>query len=271
MKIVSTPNGDESLSGVKEVKRPTQRNELRSMVWNHFKKVKKPDNKVVAVCNYCSRTFVAGNAGTNTGTNNLRIHLKRKHAELIGFVDSINKKSISTPNGDQSLTVFEEVKTPIHGKSKSMVWDHFKEFKKPDKEIVAVCNYCSRSYVAGDVGTNTLRYHLKRKHAEIFGEPADCSHTESVSAPNGDESVSVPNGDESVSGCEDVKPPPNKKQRSMVWHHYKKVKKPNDKTVAVCNYCSRNFVAGAAGTNHLRNHLKRKHAKHVELIVPSQS
>lgn len=174
---------------------------------------------------------------------------------FFNHADCSYKESFSTP-GDLSITEFKKRKNPNKGQLRSMVWNHFKKIKKPDQQIVAVCNYCGINYAGGDTGTSNLRHHLRRKHAELI-VPGDCSYINIVSTTD----------DESMAEYEEVNPVVQRKIRSKVWNYYKKINKPNNKSIAVCNFCRRKFVSGAAGTHHLWNHLKRKHAKDVEPYV----
>ncbi|KAI3794562.1 hypothetical protein L1987_37194 [Smallanthus sonchifolius] len=178
--------------------------------------------------------------------------------------DCSYKEIFSTPEGDLSMTEFKKTKSNSKGQKRSMVWNHFKQLEKPNQKVVAVCNYCSANFVAGDAGntgTSNLRHHLRRKHAELF-DPEECSYIDIVSSSTTD--------GESMTEYEEVIPATPRKIRSKVWNYYQKLKKPNNESVADCNFCHRKFVSGPAGTNHLWNHLKRKHAKEVELLVSTR-
>ncbi|KAJ0473936.1 putative transcription factor/ chromatin remodeling BED-type(Zn) family [Helianthus annuus] len=82
MDSLSTAEFEESISGTNEV-RTCARRKLTSTVWNSFEKITKPNGKVVAICNHCGSSFVG-----DSGTSNLKNHLKRKHKELVGASDS---------------------------------------------------------------------------------------------------------------------------------------------------------------------------------------
>ncbi|XP_071735469.1 uncharacterized protein [Rutidosis leptorrhynchoides] len=290
MEIVPSLDGDESMKGPEIVKTPIQK-PLRSDVWNHFKKVTKPNGEIFAVCNHCGLNLTG-----YCGTSHLRSHYKRKHGE------------------HTSMEGYVEVDHPINGNTQPMVWVHFKKFKKPNEDLVVVCNICRANLVAGHGQSRRMRSHLQRKHAIVIVPAKSSIRKKSVSIANGGESVSglemvvFPTeendsddsmtriekvkplnqlcADDSVvkletvmsptqekfdeSGLEKVKPPTQERLRSAVWKYFEKVKKPDNKAIAVCNFCSRSFVAGEAGTNHLRNHLLRKHAQHVELPVSSR-
>ncbi|KAL8193899.1 hypothetical protein R6Q57_026141 [Mikania cordata] len=174
--------------------------------------------------------------------------------------DCSYKEIFSIPDKDLSITEFENTKSPSKGHFRSMVWNHFKNFKKPNKKIVAVCNYCSVNFVAGDdrinVGTSNLMRHLRRKHAELIA-PEECSYIDSVSSTD----------DESITEFKEVRPGIERKIRSKVWNYYKRLQISNNESIADCNFCHRKFVSGRAGTHHLWNHIKRKHTKEAGLVV----
>ncbi|GJT01770.1 protein RBL [Tanacetum coccineum] len=231
--------------------------------WDHYKKYTKPNNDIVGVCDFCSKNIVVRDDGE---TYKLKNHIKRKHMKLIKSIASSQTKIVSTPKLDESMTEIEESSPPSQGKNKVMDWDHFEKVENSNKKIVAVCKHCSKNLVLGDDESTKLRNHLNRKHAELISS-IDCVKTEDVSIPDVDEPVTEIDEPMALTVVEEVTPPSQKK-RSMVWNHFEKVKKPDNKIVAVCNYCSATFLAGAAGTSNLRNHLKRKHE---ELIVTTAS
>ncbi|KAM0006041.1 putative transcription factor WD40-like family [Helianthus debilis subsp. tardiflorus] len=164
--------------------------------------------------------------------------------------DCSYKESFLTPDCD--LPMPEQKKT----KSKSMVWNHFEKLQKSDKKV-AVCNYCGANFVSENAGTTHLWYHLRGKHAEVI-VPEECNHIDIKSTTDDNESMTE---------YEEVEPASRRKKRSEVWNYYKKFTKRNNKSVAACNFCQRRFVSGPAGTHHLWNHVKRKHAKEAELVV----
>nr|XP_043633096.1 uncharacterized protein LOC122604273 [Erigeron canadensis] len=244
---VSTPDVVECMTGFEEVN-PSVQGKFKSIIWNHFKKIRKSNNRIVAVCNHCSKKVVAG----DVRNRNMKNHLRKKHAGLVSANGS-NMEIVPIPNDGEPITGVEEANPSTQGMLTSMVWNHFERVKKSDSKIVAVCNHCSLNLVAGDAGTSSLRNHLKRKHAELIVS-ADCSNSENVVTPY---------GDEPIAGNKKVKRSKQGMLKSMVWNHFKRVTKSNNRSVAVCNHCSINF-SGDKGTTHLRYHLEKKHA---ELIV----
>ncbi|KAK9062279.1 hypothetical protein SSX86_019465 [Deinandra increscens subsp. villosa] len=177
--------------------------------------------------------------------------------------DCSYRESFSTPNGDLPMTKFKKAKSRSKRQIPPMVWNHFKKYKKPNQKVVAVCNYCGLNLIAGNVGTSNLRRHLRSKHAELIA-PEECSYI--IVSTTDDETMAE--YDEVKPATNEVKPSTIRKTRSEVWKYYKRLMNPDNKTIADCNYCHRKFVSGAAGTHHLWNHVKRKHAKEAELIVP---
>ncbi|PWA90460.1 zinc finger, BED-type, Zinc finger, C2H2, WD40/YVTN repeat-like-containing domain protein [Artemisia annua] len=260
MDSTSTPNGDSTSSD-----------------WDHYKKFKKPNNDIVGVCDFCSKNIVVRDGETYK----LKNHLKRKHLKLIKSIASSKTESVSILKLEEPMTEVEESSPPSQGKNKVIMdWAHFQKVENSNNKIVAVCKHCSKNLVLGDDESTKLRNHLNRKHAELVSS-IDCIKTEDVSIPDIDEPMAEveevdPSSqrsldvDESMAMTvvEEVNHPPSQRKKSMVWNHFEKVKKPDNKIVAVCNYCSATFLAGAAGTSNLRNHLKRKHE---ELIVTPAS
>ncbi|PWA34312.1 zinc finger, BED-type, Zinc finger, C2H2, WD40/YVTN repeat-like-containing domain protein [Artemisia annua] len=236
MEIVSTLDVDEPVTQFKKSVSPNQ-GKLRSKVWKHFKKHFKPNNEAVAICNYCSRSF---SGGVTAGTSHLRNHVERKHAQFVFPEVHNHMDSVSTPNGD----------------STSSDWDHYKKFKKPNNDIVGVCDFCSKNIVVRDGESYKLKNHLKRKHLKLIKSIAS-SKTESVS---------ILKLEEPMTEVEESSPPSQGKNKVMDWAHFQKVENSNNKIVAVCKHCSKNLVLGDDESTKLRNHLNRKHAELISSI-----
>ncbi|XP_076923108.1 protein RBL-like [Bidens hawaiensis] len=199
-----------------------------------------------------------------TGGPDLKKRKRKRSKKLLELQDlkDTQKAIVSDCSYKESFSTSE----PKKPKSASMIWNHFKKIKKPNKSVVAVCIYCSANFVAEDARTSNLRHHLRGEHAELV-YPEGCSYNDVESTT--DESTA---DDESVAEYEKVKPVsekvksgPPRKQRSKVWNYYKNLKKQNE-SVAKCNFCHKRYVSGSAvGTNHLWRHIKRNHAKEAGL------